>query len=170
MLLNVLLVKLEITSIYIYKLGQRQLLNWRPENFNLVKSLWNDDALGAFFTADGNWFPKPEIMQAYEPSRNLLLYEVCTTFRPLLLRLHGVTRGLNKLATQPEPFSLKHLKNIIKDCAISLCCNVFMSTILRIDLFTDTAAILNSIVSNSYYECSGGKHILICPHKNYLKQ
>ena len=30
-------------------------------------------------------------------------------------------------------------------------------------LNSDMAAILNSIVSNSYYKCSGGKYILICP-------
>ena len=34
---------------------------------------------------------------------------------------------------------------------------------LSIDLFTDTAAILISIVSNSYYGIPGGKYILICP-------
>ena len=28
-------------------------------------------------------------------------------------------------------FSLKHLKNIIKDCSIRLCSSVFMSAILR---------------------------------------
>ena len=98
---NVLLVKLEITSIYKNKLpvSQRQLLHWHPEKFNLVKSLQKDDTLGAFFTADGNWFQIREIMYVYEPWWNLLLYEVYTTFRPLLLRLYGVTRGLNKLAT-----------------------------------------------------------------------
>ena len=73
-----------------------QLLHWHPEKFNLVKSLRKDDALGAFITADGNWFQICEIVYVYEPWRNLLfIYEVCTTFRPLLLRLYG----LNKLAT-----------------------------------------------------------------------
>ena len=86
-------------SIYKNKLGQRQLLHWQLIKFNLVKSLRKDDTLGAFFTADGNWFQMCEIMYAYEPWRNLLLYEVCTTFRPLLLRLYDVTQGLNKLAT-----------------------------------------------------------------------
>ena len=37
--------------------------------FNFVKSLWKDDVLGAFFTADGNWFQMCEIMYAYEPER-----------------------------------------------------------------------------------------------------
>ena len=46
---NVLLVKLDITSIYKNKRSQRQLLHWHPEKFNLVKSLRKDDALGAFF-------------------------------------------------------------------------------------------------------------------------
>ena len=63
--------------------GQRQLMYWQPMKFNLVKSLRKDDALGKLFTADGNWFQMCEIMYAYEPWRNLLLYEVCTRL------LHG---------------------------------------------------------------------------------
>ena len=42
---NILLVKLEITSIYKNELSQRQLLHWHPEKFNLVKSLRKDDEL-----------------------------------------------------------------------------------------------------------------------------
>ena len=55
---NVLLVKLEITSIYKNKLRVKG--NYCIDN--LVKSLRTDDALGAFFTADGNWFQIGEIM------------------------------------------------------------------------------------------------------------
>ena len=39
MLLNILLVKLEIASIYKNKLSQKQLLHWHPEKFNLVKRM-----------------------------------------------------------------------------------------------------------------------------------
>ena len=53
----------KITSINKNKSGQRQLLHWQPMKFNVVKSLWKDDALGAFLLLSSYW--RAHLVESY---------------------------------------------------------------------------------------------------------